>query len=71
MASVFWDAHRIIFIDYLGRGKTINSDYYIALLEHFKDEIAIKTAPFEEEESVVSSRQCAVSQIEENNGKIA
>lgn len=27
MASVFWDAHGIIFIDYLEKGKTINSDY--------------------------------------------
>lgn len=42
MASVFWDAHGIIFIDYLGKGKTINSDYYIALLQRLKDEIAKK-----------------------------
>ena len=28
MAFVFWDAHGILFIDYLERGKTINSDYY-------------------------------------------
>ena len=27
LASVFWGAHGIIFIDYLGKGKTINSDY--------------------------------------------
>jgi len=42
MASVFWDAHGIIFIDYLKRGKTINSDYYIALLERLKEEILEK-----------------------------
>lgn len=42
MASVFWDAHGIIFIDYLEKGKTINSDYYIALLERLKVEIAKK-----------------------------
>ena len=42
MASVFWDAHGIIFIDYLEKGKTINSEYYIALLERLKDEIAEK-----------------------------
>lgn len=40
MASVFWDAHGIIFIDYLEKGRTINSDYYIALLDRLKDEIA-------------------------------
>lgn len=42
MASVFWDAHGIIFIDYLEKGKTINSDYYMALLERLKVEIAAK-----------------------------
>lgn len=42
MASVFWDAHGIIFIDYLQKGQIINSDYYIALLERLKDEIAKK-----------------------------
>lgn len=42
MASVFWDAHGILFIDYLEKGRTINSDYYIALLERLKDEIAKK-----------------------------
>lgn len=42
MASVFWDAHGIIFIDYLERGQTINSEYYIALLERLKDEITNK-----------------------------
>lgn len=42
MASVFWDAHGIIFIDYLQKGQTINSDYYIALLERLKGEITEK-----------------------------
>ncbi|GFV72699.1 mariner Mos1 transposase [Trichonephila clavipes] len=42
MASVFWDTHGIIFIDYLKKGKPINSDYYVALLERLKDEIAEK-----------------------------
>lgn len=42
MASVFWDAQSIIFIDYLKKGQTINSDYYVGLLEVLKDEIAKK-----------------------------
>jgi hypothetical protein len=33
MTSVFWDARGIIFIDYLEKGQTINSEYDIALLE--------------------------------------
>ena len=32
MASVFWDSHPNLFIDYLKKGKTINSNYYMALL---------------------------------------
>ena len=42
MASVFWDAHSILFIDYLEKGKTINSDYYIALLDRLSVEIKKK-----------------------------
>ena len=42
MASVFWDAHGIIFIDYLEKGKIINSDYNITLLERLKDKIVEK-----------------------------
>ena len=42
MASVFWDAHGILFIDYLKKGKTINSDYYMALLDRLSAEIKNK-----------------------------
>ena len=42
MATVFWDALGSIFIDYLEKGQTINSDYYMALLERLKDEITKK-----------------------------
>lgn len=42
MASVFWDTHGVIFIDYLEKGKSINSDYYIDLLVRLKEEIAKK-----------------------------
>ena len=38
MASVFWDSSGILFIDYLEKGKTINSDYYCALLDRLKQE---------------------------------
>ncbi|XP_018349932.1 PREDICTED: histone-lysine N-methyltransferase SETMAR-like [Trachymyrmex septentrionalis] len=39
MASVFWDAHGILFIDYLEKGGRINSEYYMALLTRLKAEI--------------------------------
>jgi hypothetical protein len=68
MESVFWDARSILFIDYLEKGQTINSAYNIALLEPLNDEIK---ASFEEEKSAVSSRQYTVSQINQNDGKIA
>ena len=42
MASIFWDAHCILFIDYLEKGKTINSDYYMALLDGLSVEIKKK-----------------------------
>ena len=42
LTSVFLDAHGILFIDYLEKGETTNSKYYIALLVHLKEEIAKK-----------------------------
>jgi hypothetical protein len=39
MASVFWDAFGIIFIEYLKKGPTIKSEYYTALMERLNDEI--------------------------------
>ncbi len=39
MASVFWVAHGIIYIDYLEKWKSVNSDYYIELLMHLEGEI--------------------------------
>ena len=42
MASVFWDVRGVIFIDYLVKENTITSEYYIALLERLKAEIAKK-----------------------------
>lgn len=42
LASVFWDAQGVLLIDYLGKGKVINSDYYIELLEKLSGEIKKK-----------------------------
>lgn len=42
MASVFWDAQGILFIDYLENGRTINSEHYIQQLIRLKEEIAAK-----------------------------
>jgi hypothetical protein len=46
MASLFWDARGIIFIDYFEKGQTINSEYNMALLERLNDEIKKKRPHF-------------------------
>ena len=40
--TVFWDAQGILSEDYLEKGRSINSEYYISLLLRLKEEIAKK-----------------------------
>jgi len=42
MASVFWDAEGILFIDYLEKGKTITKEYYSNLLTRLDEKIREK-----------------------------
>ena len=42
IACVFWDVHGILVIEYLEKGKTIKSDYYMALLDQLSGEIKKK-----------------------------
>ena len=42
MASVFWDAKGIVFMDYLQKGKTINGEYYAKLLRELRQAIKSK-----------------------------
>ena len=42
MATVFWDSHGVILIDYLQKGKTITGAYYASLLDKLKAELAKK-----------------------------
>ena len=42
MASVFWDAHGVLFIAYLEKGKKINSERYIGQLMCLKNEVGEK-----------------------------
>jgi len=39
MASVFWDAEGILFINYLENGKTITGEYYFNLLTRLDEKI--------------------------------
>ena len=42
MAGVFWNAHGVIFIHYLQKGRAITGAYYAALLNRLVDEIRKK-----------------------------
>ena len=42
LASAFRDAQGILFINYLEKGRTINNEYYIALLVRLKEEVTKK-----------------------------
>ena len=42
MATIFWDSHGIVFIDYFGKGKTITRVYYASLIDKLKAGIAKK-----------------------------
>jgi len=68
MALVFWDVRGVIFIDYLKKGHTINSEYYIALLER-KGRNCKETTAYGEEKKFVLSIQRTVSQVNQNNDK--
>ena len=70
MASVFWDEHSILFIDYLEKGKTINSDYYMALTGSIERRNQEKTASHAKEKNAVPPRECTVPQVHENDGQI-
>ena len=49
MASIFWDAKGVLLIDYLEKGKTINSEYYCNLLDQLDKNIREKKTRFTEE----------------------
>ena len=68
MASVFWDARGIIFIDHLQKGKTINSKYYANLLQRLSNENKEKWLHLVKK-SVVSLRQYTNSHIRFRDGQ--
>ena len=70
MASVFWYVRGVKFIGYLKKGKNINKDFCIVLLKCLKNEIVEKEPHLETKKMLVSSRQCTVSQVNENDSKI-
>jgi hypothetical protein len=73
MASVFWDAQYILFIDYLEKGKTLTGEYYSNLLNRLdkkkKKKICEKRLSFQKKNHL-SSGQCTRPQKCFSNGKI-
>jgi hypothetical protein len=57
MASVFWDAEGILFIDYLEKGKIITGKYYSNLLTRLDEEVREKR-PGLQKKYHLSSGQC-------------
>ena len=51
MASGFWNAHGVIFIDYLEERRTITGTYYVALFGSIDRRNQEETATFEEEKN--------------------
>ena len=58
---------KYFFNDYLEKGRTINSKYYIALLVYLKEEIAKKWPQMKK--SALSPKQFTVSQVDHNSDK--
>ncbi|GFW34486.1 histonelysine Nmethyltransferase SETMARlike [Trichonephila clavipes] len=48
MATVFWDSHGVILIDYLINGKPLTRAYYASLLDKLKAELAEKRPHLQE-----------------------
>jgi hypothetical protein len=69
MASVFWDAEGILFIDYLEKGKTITGEYYSNLLTRL-DKKFVRKDPVCKRKNHLSSGQCSRPQKCFGNGKI-
>jgi len=67
MASVFWDAHGIIFIDYLQKGRIDTGEYYAALLDKLNDEIK-KKQPHMAKKKVLYHHDNAPSHVLESDG---
>ena len=69
MASVFCNVHGILFIDYLAKSETINSNYYGALLDRLSAELK-KKRPHMQKKKVLFHQDNAPCQLHENDGQV-
>ena len=69
MASVFWDAEGILFIDYLENDKKITGEYYSNILTRLGEKIREKSSGLQKKKHL-SSGQCNRPQKCFGNAKI-
>jgi hypothetical protein len=69
MASVFWDAEGILFIDYLEKDKTITREYYSNLLTRLDEKIHEKS-PSLQKKKIIFIRTMHLPTKYFGNGKI-
>ena len=67
MASVFWDSKGVILVDYIEKGKTVNSVYYYIFLHRLREAIKEKR-PGMLRKSFSPPRQRACSHIRTIDG---
>ena len=70
LATVFWEVESILLMDYLEKGRSINSKYHITLLLRLQEEI-VKNGHKWWKNSALSPRQCTVSLVDRNEDKTA
>jgi hypothetical protein len=70
MASVFWDAEGILFIDYLENDKTITGEYYSNLLTRLEGKKFVRKDLVCKKKKYLLSGQCTRPQKCFGNGKI-
>jgi hypothetical protein len=70
MASVFWDAEGILFIDYLEKGKTITREYYSNLLTRLGEKIHEKRPGMQKKKIIFHQNNAHTTQKCFGNGKI-
>ena len=77
VATVFWDSHGVILIDYLQKGKTITGEYFAPLLDTLKAELAEKQPhlqrkkiPFHQDNAPSHTSAVAMAKIHELRFKL-
>ena len=69
MANVFWDAHGVITIEYLEKGRAVTRGYCAALLDRLVDDIRKKRPHLKMKKILFHDEKYTISHIEHCTGK--